>query len=201
MLGGKGRHLLLSIDTCAGTSVSVVSGEVLSLSSFEDPFGHAENIGLAIQAALAEASVSMEQITSVAIGRGPAPYTGLRVGMAAGLGIASALKVPAYGVMVLDAVAHSIGRGKFALNSDAKRRELFVAGYQDSERVFGPTVMTPAELEQLEGFEILPAVSDAAKVGIYAEHALALGIDLSDTSALYLRSPDVSPSPGKKVSG
>ncbi len=200
-LGGKGWSLLLSIDTCAGTSVAVVAGKALSFSSFDDPFGHAENIGLAIQSALADAGVTMTQITGVAIGRGPAPYTGLRVGMAAGLGIASALKVPAYGVMVLDAVAHSIGVGKFALNSDAKRRELFVAGYQDSERIFGPSVMSAAELEELEGFEILPAASDAAKVGIYAEYALSIGLDLSDTSALYLRSPDVSPSAGKKVSG
>jgi hypothetical protein len=61
--------------------------------------------------------------------------------------------------------------------------------------------MSAAELEDLEGFEILPAVSDAAKVGIYAEYALSIGLNLSDTSALYLRSPDVSPSAGKKVSG
>lgn len=193
--------MLLSIDTCAGTSVSVVSEGVLSLVSFDDPFGHAENIGIAIESALAEAGVTMSEITGVAIGRGPAPYTGLRVGMAAGLGIATALKVPAYGVMVLDAVAHSIGAGKFALNSDAKRRELFVAGYENSKRVFGPSVMSPNKLAELQGYQILSAVSDAEKVGRYAEYALAQGIDLSDTSALYLRSPDVSPSPGKKVSG
>lgn len=193
--------MLLSIDTSAGTSVAVVGGQVLSFSSFEDAFGHAENIGLAIQAALADAKVTMDQLTGIAIGRGPAPYTGLRVGMAAGLSIASALGVPAYGVMVLDAVAHSVGVGKFALSSDAKRREFFVAGYENSKRVFGPSVMSPSELESLEGFEILPGIADAAKVGLYAEHALKLGIDLSDTSALYLRSPDVSPSPGKKVSG
>lgn len=193
--------MLLSIDTSAGTSVAVVAGRVLSLSSFDDPFGHAENIGLAIQSALADAQVTMDKLTGIAVGRGPAPYTGLRVGMAAGLSIASALKVPAYGVMVLDAVAHSLGEGKFALSSDAKRREFFVAGYENAERVFGPSVMSPLELDGLEGFEVMPGVADAAKVGLYAEYAIAQGIDLSDTSALYLRSPDVSPSPGKKVSG
>jgi tRNA threonylcarbamoyl adenosine modification protein YeaZ len=179
----------------------VVSGKVLSLTTFDDPFGHAENIGLAIQSALADAQVTMDRLTGIAIGRGPAPYTGLRVGMAAGLSIASALNVPAYGVMVLDAVAHSLGAGKFALSSDAKRREFFVAGYENTERVFGPSVMSPIELEQLDGFEILPGIADAAKVGLFAEYALDKGVDLSDTSALYLRSPDVSPSPGKKVSG
>lgn len=193
--------MLLSIDTSAGTSAAVVAGKVLSLSSFDDPFGHAENIGLAIQSALADAQVTMDQLTGIAVGRGPAPYTGLRVGMAAGLSIASALRVPAYGVMVLDAVAHSLGERKFALSSDAKRREFFVAGYENAKRVFGPRVMSPAELDGLEGFEVMSGVADAAKVGLYAEYALAKGVDLSDTSALYLRSPDVSPSPGKKVSG
>lgn len=193
--------MLLAIDTSAGTSAAVISNGVRSLSVFDDPFGHAENVGLAIQAALAEGSVEMSEITAVVIGRGPAPYTGLRVGMAAGLGIAGALGIPAHGVMVLDAVAHSLGGGKFVLSSDAKRRELFVAAYQDGERVFGPSVLSPQELEQFADYQSITANCDAGLLGLYAEYALAQGIDLSDTSALYLRSPDVSPSPGKKVSG
>lgn len=192
--------MLLSIDTSAGTSAAVISNGVRSISVFDDPFGHAENVGLAIQAALAEASVDMSEITAVVLGRGPAPYTGLRVGMAAGLGISGALGIPAYGVMVLDAVAHSLGDGKFVLSSDAKRRELFVAAYQAGERVFGPSVLGSQELEQFADYQSITARCDAGLLGVYAEHALSKGIDLSDTSALYLRSPDVSPSPGKKVS-
>lgn len=193
--------MLLAIDTSAGTSVAVIGEEVLALSQFDDPFGHAENIGLAIESALADSGISMSEITGVAIGRGPAPYTGLRVGMAAGLGIASALDVPAYGVMVLDAVAHSIGAGKFLLSADAKRRELFVACYENSLRVFGPSVLSPDELASFAEYEQLTARCDAGQVGLYAKHAISNGLDLSDTSALYLRSPDVSPSPGKKVTG
>lgn len=193
--------MLLAIDTSAGTSAAVISNGVRSLSVFDDPFGHAENVGLAIQAALAEASIAMSEIDAVVLGRGPAPYTGLRVGMAAGLGISGALGIPAYGVMVLDAVAHSLGDGNFVLSSDAKRRELFVAAYQAGERVFGPSVLSPQELEQFAEYQAVTARCDAGLLGLYAEYALSKGIDLSDTSALYLRSPDVAPSPGKKVSG
>jgi tRNA A37 threonylcarbamoyladenosine modification protein TsaB len=103
--------------------------------------------------------------------------------------------------MVLDAVAHSLGGGKFVLSSDAKRRELFVAAYQEGERVFGPSVLSPQDLEQFADYQSITANCDAGLLGLYAEYAMAQGIDLSDTSALYLRSPDVSPSPGKKVSG
>ena len=164
--------MLLAIDTSAGTSAAVVSDRVLSLASFDDPFGHAENVGLAISQALNEAGVESHQITAVVIGRGPAPYTGLRVGMAAGLAFAKALGVPAHGVMVLDAVAHGLKEQKLLLFADAKRRELFVAGYQDGQRILGPTVMVEAELQQYSDFKQLKAAADAGLVGLFARHAL-----------------------------
>ena len=193
--------MLLAIDTSAGTSAAVLDQGVRSLVVFDDPFGHAENIGLAISQAMAEAGVVATDISGVAIGRGPAPYTGLRVGMAAGLAFASARSVPSYGVMVLDAVAHSRSEEQLLLLSNAKRKEVFVAGYRSGARVFGPEVMRPEELAGFAGFETHQAVCDAAMVGSYALHALSQGVDLSDVSALYLRSPDVSPSAGKRVTG
>jgi tRNA threonylcarbamoyladenosine biosynthesis protein TsaB len=193
--------LLLAIDTSAGTSAAVFSDRLLGYSSFEDRFGHAENVGLAIAQALDRAGVRAAEITGVAIGRGPAPYTGLRVGMAAGLSFAGGLGVPAYGVMVLDAVAHSLGSGDWLLYSDAKRREFFAAGYRSGERVFGPEVISPDKLESMTQFSHQLAECNAELVGAFAISALEGGADLSDLSALYLRSPDVSPSPGKRVSG
>lgn len=193
--------MLLAIDTSAGTSAAVLDQGVRSLVVFDDPFGHAENIGLAISQAMAEAGVVATDISGVAIGRGPAPYTGLRVGMAAGLAFACARSVPSYGVMVLDAVAHSRSEEQLLLLSDAKRKEVFVAGYRSGARVFGPEVMRPEELGGFAGFETHQAACDAAMVGSYALYALSQGVDLSDVSALYLRSPDVSPSAGKRVTG
>lgn len=200
-LAGRGWQLLLAIDTSAGTSVAVLDGKVLAMAQFDDPFGHAENIGIAIAEAMTKAGVSAVDISAVAIGRGPAPYTGLRVGMAAGLAFARARGIPTYGVMVLDAVAHSLDASKLLLHADAKRREVFVAGYEAGVRTFGPEVLQPEQLESFEGFNRVHAVCDAAKVGLFALHQISKGADLSDLSALYLRSPDVSPSPGKKVSG
>jgi hypothetical protein len=43
--------------------------------------------------------------------------------------------------------------------------------------------------------------SNAKLIGEFALYALNQGHDISDLSALYLRSPDVTPSSGKKVSG
>lgn len=193
--------MLLAIDSSAATSAAVLSDKLLSLVKYEDPFGHVEGIGNVIAQALAEAGVKASEITAVAIGRGPAPYTGLRVGMAAGLAFAQARKIPVYGVMVLDAVAHSMNVPKLVLHSDAKRKEVFVAGFVDGVRTFGPLVMQPSELESLSDYEQVSAACDAGLVGLFALDQLSKGSDLSDVSALYLRSPDVRPSPPKKVSG
>ncbi|MEY4410267.1 MAG: tRNA ((37)-N6)-threonylcarbamoyltransferase complex dimerization subunit type 1 TsaB [Actinomycetota bacterium] len=201
MLAGRGWKLLLAIDTSAGTSTALFDGQtLLSAIEYDDPFGHAENIGNAIAEVLHRANQTAKAVTAVAIGRGPAPYTGLRVGMAAGTSFATALGLPMYSVMNLDAVALSLGEAKIVVSSDAKRRELFVAAYELGERVFGPAVLKPEELEQFADFESVDGKCNAELIGRYAIWALERGIDLSDSSALYLRSPDVAPSAGKRVS-
>lgn len=193
--------MLLAIDTSAGTSTALFDGEtLLATIEFDDPFGHAENIGNAIAEVLHRADQTADAVTAVAIGRGPAPYTGLRVGMAAGTSFATALGLPMYSVMNLDAVALSLGDAKIVVSSDAKRRELFVAAYELGERVFGPAVLKPEELEQFADFESVDGKCNAELIGRYAIWALERGIDLSDSTALYLRSPDVAPSAGKRVS-
>ncbi len=194
--------MLLAIDTSAGTSTALFDGDtLLAFVEYDDPFGHAENIGNAIAEALGQANASASQVTAVAIGRGPAPYTGLRVGMAAGTSFATALELPIYSVMNLDAVALGHGKAKIVITADAKRKELFVAAYDQGVRVFGPSVLKPEELEQFTSFEAVDGKCNAELVGRYALWAANQGLDLSDTSALYLRSPDVAPSAGKRVSG
>jgi len=194
--------LLLAIDTSAGTSTAVFDGEkILGFVEYDDPFGHAENIGNAIAEVMSKAGISASEVTAVAIGRGPAPYTGLRVGMAAGASFAMALGIPLHSIMNLDAVALPHGQAKILVSSDAKRKELFVATYDQGKRVFGPAVLKPEELGQFGGFAHVEGKCNAELVGRYALWAQASGIDLSDSSALYLRSPDVAPSAGKRVTG
>lgn len=198
---GRGWILLISIDTSAGTSVAIFDGpSQLSFVSFDDPFGHAENIGSAIEAALAEAGIARQELSAVAVGRGPAPYTGLRVGIAAAQLLARSLSLPLSGVMVLDAIAFGKS-GKVLVTTDAKRKELFAAWYEDGKRTAGPEVISPDRLADFPEFEQLAVSADAAMVGKFAVAALGSGVDLGLSEAIYLRSPDVTPSKGKRVSG
>ena len=193
--------MLLAIDSSAGTSAAIFDGEtLLAHVEFEDPFGHAENIGQAISDALQQAKLRPKDLTSVVIGRGPAPYTGLRVGMAAGIALARTLGIRLYGVMVLDAIAFG-EPGNLVVTTDAKRGELFYAKYEASVRTQGPEVIAPGELVMPSGFKHLTVSCNAEMVGRFAISALPSGADLSDVSALYLRSVDVNVSKGKRVTG
>lgn len=205
--------MILAIDSTAGTSAAVVdAGMVLGSVNYEDPFGHAENVGRAIETAFERAGVTASDITRVVVSRGPASYTGLRVGMATGFGFAAARKIPIHAVVALDAVADYYCQGfefdRWLVTSDAKRGELFVAVYSGFDgsglplRVLDPVVMKPLELaEQYQDLEKVNETCDARAVGLYAQKALDAGFALNDISPLYLRSPDVSPSIGKRVTG
>ena len=194
--------MLLSLDTSAGTSAALFDGErLLSSVFFDDPFGHAENIAKAITGVLSQADLPANALENIAVGIGPAPYTGLRVGIAAAKALAGPLGVGLHGVMVLDAIAFSRTEERLLLTTDAKRGELFVAGYVFGKREFGPRVIDPSTTAEFGDYEHVSKSADAEKVGRYALWALEKGIDLRETGAIYLRSPDVTPSPGKRVSG
>jgi tRNA threonylcarbamoyl adenosine modification protein YeaZ len=193
--------LLLALDSSAGTSAAIFDQERLLASvEFDDVFGHAENIGQAISDVLLQAKISAKVLDSVVIGRGPAPYTGLRVGMAAGISLARTLGLKLYGVMVLDAIAFG-QKGDLVVTTDAKRGELFYAKYEAGLRTQGPEVISPDEFFVPAGFSHVTLSCNAELVGRYAIAALNRNADLSDVSALYLRSVDVNISKGKRVTG
>lgn len=203
--------MILAIDTTAGTTAAVINAQqVLGFSEFADKFGHAENIGKAIEQAMQRAGVSASMIEAVAISRGPASYTGLRVGMAAGVAFATARKIPLHAVVALDAVATAYpatNNSGWIVVSDAKRGELFVCTYSGID-AFGlavkasePEVLKPEQLDRYSNLFKVDTKSDASVIGLFAEKASAAGVDLSDLSALYLRSPDVTPSMKKRVTG
>ena len=82
-----------------------------------------------VDAALAESSVSKDEIAAVVCGRGPGSFTGVRICMATAKGMASALEVPLLGVSTLDAVAWNAWadgvRGRVLVAADAMRKEVY----------------------------------------------------------------------------
>ena len=104
--------LLLAFDTATpAVAVALHDGErTLASSVAVDAHRHAELLAPAISAVIAEAGVSRDDLTMVAAGVGPGPFTGLRVGVVTARVLASTLGIPGYGVCTLDVIAAGTGR-------------------------------------------------------------------------------------------
>ncbi|MCL2516073.1 MAG: tRNA (adenosine(37)-N6)-threonylcarbamoyltransferase complex dimerization subunit type 1 TsaB [Microbacteriaceae bacterium] len=206
--------MLLAIDTSAGSSVAVVDFErgVLAESSVFDTRRHAEVIGPLIADALAAADIEVDELSVVAAGMGPGPFTGLRVGIAAARVFAIGAGKPVVNLVSHDAIAYRAfregHRGPLLVVTDARRRELFWTRYEGADeaglplRTAGPGLAKPDELPH-PGIERLDAASvSAASLGLLAEQMWHHKRAFEPAEALYLRSPDVTPSAGpKRVTG
>ena len=205
--------MLLAIDTSAGASVAVIdAGCVLGSADEFDTRSHAEAIGRLIADALAQAGAAPEEVAGVVAGMGPGPFTGLRVGIAAAYAFSAGRGVPVLPLASHDAVAWEWATPALVV-TDARRREVAWSAYDgmDSDGVpvlvTGPQLAHPEDLETaVEGYARFDRVDataiSAASLGLLADRMRALGRPFAADRPLYLRAPDVTPSPGpKRVTG
>ncbi|MFH0992378.1 MAG: tRNA (adenosine(37)-N6)-threonylcarbamoyltransferase complex dimerization subunit type 1 TsaB [bacterium] len=95
---------------------------------------HSEKLLTLIQKVLAEARLPINELTAVAVSKGPGSFTGLRIGMSTAKGLCYALGKPLVLVSTFDAVAASVGlqidenRHIFVL-VDAKQGEFYAGEY------------------------------------------------------------------------
>ncbi len=204
--------LLLALDTSSAVGVALLDDErLLAVEQHHDPRRHGELLAPAVRSVLAAAGVDRRDLGAVAVGVGPAPFTGLRVGIATALVLGEALGVPVHGVGSLDALAATAlaaGRGAlaggFVVAADARRREVHWAriAVQDPSdalsgwsREAGPDVAAPDDVPTLG----LPAVGRGAALhraelpGPDTASSTAGGVGGFDTDAAAL---PLDPDPG-----
>ncbi|GEL96625.1 tRNA (adenosine(37)-N6)-threonylcarbamoyltransferase complex dimerization subunit type 1 TsaB [Cellulomonas terrae] len=128
---------VLALDTSAAVAVALTddAGALLAERSDAQQRHHAELLTPMIAAVLADAGVDRRDLTSVVVGTGPAPFTGLRVGLVTARTLALALGIPTHGVPSLDAVALRASRVLPAgtdvlVATDARRREVYWSLYR-----------------------------------------------------------------------
>jgi tRNA threonylcarbamoyl adenosine modification protein YeaZ len=214
--------VLLAIDSSAGTSAAVVdfAGGILAEASSDDPLKHAEVVGELILEVLARSGASVSALSAVALGVGPGPFTGLRVGMAAGRAFALGAGIPLAAVVSHDAVAASfyasahpaVPQGEsdtdrsLLVTTDARRREVFWSLYNGADefgipfRVEGPS-LAKADAPLPSAHRIDAQAISAGWLGMVAERTWAAGRTFPPADAVYLRSPDVTLSAPKRVTG
>jgi tRNA threonylcarbamoyladenosine biosynthesis protein TsaB len=211
---------ILALDTSSAVAAAVVddAGDVLAAASSAEPRRHAELLAPMITAALAEAGVDRRELTAIVVGTGPAPFTGLRVGLVTARTLALALEVPAWGVPSLDALAARAAAGaspgtRIVAVSDARRREVYWASYEVTAEgialLEGPEIAAPADL-RVDGALVVgrgaalykdalglpdePTIldPDPADLARLATARSTAGAPLG-TEPLYLRRPDAEP--------
>ena len=149
---------LLALDTATAlTTVAVVStaGEVLAEASHLDARRHAEALPRLVREALDVAGVAPGELDLIAVGVGPGPFTGLRVGVVFARATAHALGIPAVGVMTLDAIARRWAQeyaGPFTVVTRSRRVEVAWAAYDASTHGSAPQ----GAMQRIEGPFIQP---------------------------------------------
>ncbi len=219
--------LLLAIDTST-TAITVAlhdgSAGVAETTTL-DPRAHAEHLAPGIARVLADVGAAPDDVTDVAVGLGPGPFTGLRVGIVTARTIAMVTGATLHGIPSLDALAHEawrtgvVGHGELVVATDARRREVYWSRYavtaDGTTRLTEPAVCAPAALPHQVGQ--LPAVGRGPQLypdafaDARAPHdvsaswladlvvtRLGRGDVLDDQEPLYLRRPDAVPSVSTK---
>jgi tRNA threonylcarbamoyl adenosine modification protein YeaZ len=153
--------LLLGLDTATpGVTVALHDGgQPLAQLVTVDAHRHAELLAPSIAKIIADAGVSQSDLTGIAVGVGPGPQTGLRVGVVTAKALGAALGIPVYGVCTLDVIAADVeGETSFLVATDARRRELYFARYDETGRSSGPDVSEPELIPERE----LPVAGEGA---------------------------------------
>ncbi|MFP5283880.1 MAG: tRNA (adenosine(37)-N6)-threonylcarbamoyltransferase complex dimerization subunit type 1 TsaB [Actinomycetes bacterium] len=205
--------VVLALDTASTVSVGVArGGRALGVAHHEDRMAHVEQLMPLLRDLLRDLEVRLVEVSSIVVGLGPGPFTGLRVGVATARVLASVAAVPLHGVCSLDVIAAQHARQateEFLVATDARRQEVYWARYAADGRrldapavgrpetlppgpVVGPaTLLYPDRLAAVPG----PTMLDAGEMAVRGPD-----LPFAGTEPLYLRRPDAAePARRKRV--
>jgi tRNA threonylcarbamoyladenosine biosynthesis protein TsaB len=214
--------LVVGFDTATpAVSAALHDGtRVVSSALTVDARRQGELLAPMIAKVMADAGVDRADLTAVAVGVGPGPYTGLRVGLVTARVLGSVLNIPVYGVCTLDIIAVEAANkttGEFLVATDARRKEVYWARYDpQGRRVEGPLVGLAAEIPAARdlpvagaGGELYPAAFGELRAPAHPDARTLCEIvarheqnqtELLPPEPLYLRRPDArEPGAPKRV--
>jgi tRNA threonylcarbamoyladenosine biosynthesis protein TsaB len=163
--------IVLAIDTATpATVIGLRCADGSVLEARDDPRagerpGHSTRLLPLAAGLLVESGLGWPDVERIAVGVGPGTFTGLRVGLATAHGLAQSSGAELVGVSSLRALALGVenevseqaasrdvegpGRPPILAAIDARRGEVFVAGYQGEMGVLSPQPVVPAVVPEL----------------------------------------------------
>ncbi len=209
--------MLLAFDTATPhVTVALHDGDrVVATFESEESMRHGEMLAPGIQRVLSDAGARAADLTAIAVGVGPGPFTGLRVGLVTARTLAFVRQIPVHGVCSLDILAAAgidAGLEEFVVATDARRKEVYLASYDGGRRVSGPEVVKPVDAQTDRpvvgrGAVLYPdafpnlAGPEHPSAAVLCDVVVDQRFDLLEPNPLYLRRPDaVEPGKPKRVS-
>lgn len=167
----------MGLILCIETSTKVCSvclaqdGKVLKYAEdISADYSHAEKLNVLIDEVLTKSKKTFRKLNAVAISEGPGSYTGLRIGVSAAKGIAVAMEIPIIAVSTLKAMCTSARDNRTTTlllpMIDARRMEVFTAGYNGNLREVFPTraeVLDENSFPEKDAFEKVRFFGDGAE--------------------------------------
>ena len=190
--------LILAFDTStpccsiALTEGGFSRGNVVASLSLCSSITHSRRLLSAIDWLLLESSLSLDDISAVAVGLGPGSFTGLRIAMATAKGLAHGAGKALIGVSSLDVLAASVSSDRLICALlDARKKEVYSCFYRCDEkgivrRCSEPAVMKPEVLAESINE---PVVFAGDGVSVYNDLLVDILGDLMDSAPVHQRYP------------
>lgn len=126
-----------------------------------------------------------DAVETVAVGRGPGTFTGLRVGIATARALGLSRGLPVRGVCTLDALGRALaerpGPAPRLAAIDARRGEVFSALYTaGGERLSGPEVSRPEQLAERAAELAAPPLAAGSGAVRFRQQLTDRGVEVPD---------------------
>lgn len=141
---------LLALDTSTDACTVALAIDGKTIERFALGGNHSERILPMVQELLAEGGLSLRQLDTIAFGRGPGSFTGLRIAAGVTQGLAFGAGLPVVPVSSLAALAQGGGAEKVLAAFDARMQQVYWGAY----------VRGADSLVELEGDEVVVAPRD-----------------------------------------
>lgn len=150
---------LLCIETSTtNCSVAIAKkGRLIALKEDNSSgYSHGESLHIFIETTLQIAGITLNDLSAIAVSKGPGSYTGLRIGVSAAKGLCYSLKIPLIAINTLEILAQKISvleQDQYIVPMlDARRMEVYTAIFTTTYKLIAPTkalILEPSSFNEI----------------------------------------------------
>lgn len=174
-----------SLDYC---SVSMIEdGKVIDSESINIKKSHSEFILILIKNLLKRVKISLNQLSAIAVNKGPGSYTGLRIGVSTAKGLCFSLDLPLLSVNSLDLMIYDVKKKNLVESGsllcpmiDARRMEVYTKIVKDDLTIIKDT---HAKILSIDSFNSLLKIN---KINFFGNGSIKFKNIVKSNNAVFI---------------